>query len=152
MEILEKLGHIYSGALTEVIATVTGIHLQVESMDSENELGDIIGAMCLVGKKNGILFVSAKKDDIRILCSRFIGIPVEEVLEKDIDDTICELVNMTAGSAKLRLGDTDYMFSLTQPFSIKGNDISIVTKAITHVIAGTLTDGKISVKFKAVYS
>ena len=151
MDILEKLGHIYSGALTEVIATVTGIHLPVESMESENDLGDIIGVMCLNGKKNGILFVSAKEMDVRILCSHFIGMPVGEVTKDDVDDTICELVNMTAGNAKLRLSDTDYMFNLSQPFSLRGRDISIVTKKITHVIAGTLSNGDISVKFKAVY-
>jgi len=151
VETLEKLGHVYSGALAEVIATVTGLHLRVESMESENELGDIIGVMCLNGKKSGVLFVSAKKDDVRILCSRFIGVNANDVTDTDIDDTICELVNMTAGSAKLRLSDTDYMFTLSPPFSIKGKDISIVTKAITHVIAGTLSNDEISVKFKAVY-
>jgi len=151
MDILEKLGHIYSSALTEVIATVTGIDLRVVSMESENNLGDIIGVMCLNGTKSGILFVSAKESDVRLICSRFIGVPVEEVTDDDVDDTICELVNMTAGSAKLRLSDTDYMFTLSQPFSVKGKDVSIVTKAITHVVAGTLSNDEISVKFKAVY-
>jgi len=58
---------------------------------------------------------------------------------------------MTAGSAKLRLSDPDYMFSLLQPFVIRGNDVSIVTKKITRVESGTLTDGKISIRFKVVY-
>lgn len=151
MDIQDKLGHIYSGALTEVIATTTGTHLRVESMESENELDDITGVMCLNGKKSGILFVSAKEADVRIICSRFIGVKASDVTNEDIDDTICELVNMTAGSAKLRLGDTDYMFSLSQPFSIKGKNVSITTKAITHVVAGTLSNEDISIKFKAVY-
>jgi len=152
MDILEKLGHIYSGAVTEVIATIAGVHLQVaESMESDNGLCDIIGVMHLIGKKSGVLFVSANEPDVRFICSRFIGVPPGEVTTKDIDDTICELVNMTAGNAKLRLGDTDYMFTLSQPFSIKGKDISIVTKDETHVVAGTLTGGDVTFKFKAVY-
>jgi CheY-specific phosphatase CheX len=130
---------------------VTGIHLQAGSRESNKELGDITGVMYLHGKKDGVLFVTANVDDIRILCSSFIGVSPEEVTEDDLDDLMCEVVNMTAGNAKLRFGDTDYMFSLLQPFVIKGKDVSIVTKSITHVEAGTLTDGEISVSYKVIY-
>jgi len=151
MDMLDELGGIYSEALSEVISTITGIHLEPESQENDNCLGDITGVMILKGKEHGILSVSARVPDVRILCSNIIGIPPEDVTDGDLDDTMCELVNMTAGSAKLRLNDTDYMFKLTQPFVIKGKDVSLVTKSITNVLACTLSNTEISVKLKVVY-
>jgi len=151
MGILERLSLVYLEALTEVIAMVTGIHLKVDSRETNNDFGDITGIMHLHGKKCGVLFVTANEDDIRVLCSRFIGVSPGDVTADDMDDIMCEVVNMTAGNAKLRLGDSDYMFSLLQPFVIKGKDVSIVTKSITQVESGTLTDGEISVSYKVIY-
>ena len=151
MSTLDKLGLVYAEALTEVVATVTGIHLQVSSRETNYGFDDITGVMYLNGKKSGMLFVTANEDDVRVLCSRFTGVPAAEVTTDDMDDTMCEFVNMTAGNAKLRLNDTDYMFSLLQPFVIKGKDVSIVTKSITHIESGTLTDGNVSISFKAIY-
>ena len=151
MDRLKRLGQAYMDALTEVVATITGTHLQAGSREPGNDLEDITGVMYLSSNKNGILFVTAKEDDVRVLCSRFIGVPLEEVTENDLYDTMCELVNMTAGNANLRIYDVDYIFRLSQPFVLKGKDISIINKPITHIEAGTLTDGNISVSFKAVY-
>ena len=151
MDMLEKIGDIYIDALKEVVTTVSGIHLEVDSRNSDNRFDEITGVMYLHGNKNGMLFVTAKEPDVRVICSKMIGVPLADVSKDEIDDTMCELINMTAGNAKLRLSETDYMFSLLQPFVIKGRYVSIVTKSITKVEAGTLTDGKISVGFKLVY-
>jgi len=151
MRVLDELSMAFSGALTEVIATVTGVHLNVVSRDHNNDFNDITGVMYLNGKKSGMLFVTANESDIRVLCSKFIGASLDEVTPEDLSDTMCEFVNMTAGNAKLRLSNTDYMFTLLQPFVIKGKDLSIVTKRITHVEAGTLSDGEVTIRFKAVY-
>jgi len=148
---IKKLGNIYLSALTEVVSTTTGIHLHVKSQESDSSFGEIIGVMSLDGQKNGMLFVSAKISDVRILCSGMIGVPLAEVSNDDLDDTICELVNMTAGSAKVRLSDTDYMFSLSQPFAIRGRDLSLAAKNQTEVVSGTLGNEEISVKLKALY-
>jgi len=151
MDMLDKLSLIYSESLTEVIATVTGIRLLTDYIENDNYFEDITGVMILNGKENGILSVSAKTSDVRVLCSEMTGVPVADVTDDDLDDTMCELVNMTAGSAKLRLSGTRYMFTLTQPFVIKGRDMSVVTKNITNVISSTLSNGEISVKIKAIY-
>jgi len=151
MEMSDKLGHIFSEALSEVVATVSGVQLQEKSHDNDNSYDDMTGIMVLKGKENGILSVSAKISVARELCSKIIGISAAEVTDDDIADTMCELVNMTAGSAKLRLSDTDYFFTLTQPFVIKGNDVSIITKNITNILASTLSNDDISIKLKAIY-
>jgi len=151
VDILDKLGFIYSDALIEVIGTVSGIRLKVSSRDADNNFDDITGSMYLNGKKSGMLFVTAKESDVRVLCSYMTGTDLQDVTAAEVDDTMCELVNMTAGNAKLRLTDTDYIFSLLQPFVIKGKSVSIVTKSITKVEAGTLSNGEISIRFKVVY-
>jgi len=151
MDTLNKLGDIYIEALTEVISKVSGTSLQVSCRQPDSSFDEIIGAMYLYGKKNGLLFLTANESDVKILCSKMIGVPVADVTSEEIDDTMCELVNMMAGSAKLRLSESDYMFSLLQPFVIKGKDVSIVTKSITQVEAGTLTGEGISVRFKVIY-
>ena len=151
MESINKLGSVYSEALKEVIGTVSYIHLDVSSREPDNSFDDITGVMYLQGRKNGMLFVTAKESDVKVICSNMTGVPLKDVTTADVDDTMCELVNMTAGSAKLRLSDTDYMFVLLQPFVIKGKDVSIVTKSITKLEAGTLTNGDISIRFKIVY-
>jgi len=148
---LDMLGDVFLDSLKDVIATSTGIHLEKGSGGSDNDFGDITGGMFLNGKKSGMLFVTADENDVRVLCSNLTGTPLDEVTSDDLDDTMCELVNITAGSAKLRLNGSDYMFSLLQPFVIKGKDVSIITKSITKIIAGTLTNGEISVSFRAVY-
>ena len=151
MNIQEKLGDIYIEALTEVIATVSGISLNIGSRQTDSSFDDITGVMYLHGKKSGMLFVTAKKPDVKVLCSKMTGVSAADVTDDEIDDTMCELVNMTAGSAKLRLSNSDYMFSLSQPFVIKGNDVSIVTKSVTNVESGTLTGSDISVRLKVIY-
>jgi len=151
MDTLDKLGEIYSEALIDVIATTSSIKLKVGCRDSNNNFDEITGVMYLHGKKNGMLFITAKEPDIRILCANMIGAQPADVTKEEIDDTMCELVNMTAGRAKLQLNDTDYMFSLLQPFVIEGKEVSIVTKTITKVEAGTLTNDEVSVSFKVVY-
>jgi len=151
MDIKDKLGEIYSEALSEVLTTVAGLNLNVQCREPDSRFDDVTGVMYLNGNNTGMLFVTAKEPDIRKICGKMIGSSADEISDDEADDAMCELVNMTAGSAKLRLIKTDYMFSLLQPFVIKGNDVSIVTKNITKIDAGVLSDGEISIRFKVVY-
>jgi len=150
MNAIDNLDVIFPDALAEAIATVTGIHLQCSPSEEDTGFEEITGVMSLSSKKGGILFVSAKESDIRVLCSCMIGVPEEEVTIGDIEDALCEFVNMTAGSAKIRLSDPDFVFTLSSPFIIRGKDISIATKSKTRVISRVLENGEISVKLKFV--
>ena len=151
MDKYEKVGQIFLGALSEVLATVSGFYLDINSQDTDKSFDEVSGVMYMHGKNSGMLYVTANRADVRVICSHIIGVPVKDVTPEDIDDTMCELVNMTAGNAKLRLSETDFMFSLSQPFVIKGKDVSIVTKKVTHIVSGSLTNGELSVRLKAVY-
>jgi len=146
MDVIEDIGAVFTDALAETVATATGVYIGCIPDKTDAGFFELTGAMSLCSKKGGILFISAKKSDIRALCSRMIGVPETEVIESDIEDALCEFVNMTAGNAKLRLSNPDYMFNLSSPFIIKGKDISIVTKRKTRVISRVLGNGTATVK------
>ena len=151
MDMYNELGLIYSEALTEVIAKVAGVRLQVVSQEDDDKFEEITGVMCLNGKKSGVLFISANETDMRVLCSYFTGLSLAEVTTGDTEDTICEFANMTAGNAKLNLSGTDFIFNLAPPFALKGKNMSLISKSKTHVISRTLSDGVVSVKLKLLY-
>jgi len=151
VDIEHELSDIFADVTIDVISTVSGFSLTVQSQEKDKRLEAITGFMNLNGKKGGTLFMSAKESDIRVLCSYMTGAPQAEITEDDIEDAVCELVNMIAGGVKLRLSDTDYMFNITQPFAITGENVSIVTKKRAHVISSTLGNEEISVKLRVVY-
>lgn len=147
----DELGSVFADVTAEVVSTISGISLDVLSSESDDDFDEMIGLMNLNGKKSGMLFISAKEADIRVLCSFMMGVPKDEVTKDDVHDALCELVNMTAGNAKLRLSGTDYIFNLSSPFVISGKDMSIITKKRTCVVSQTLGNDAISVKIKVVY-
>jgi len=161
MDIDNELGLIFSSVLSEIITTVSGFSLNVlpppgkttdgTQNDHENSFDEMTGIMSLSGKRNSILFISAKENDMSQLCSSIIGVPQNELTKEDVEDTLCELVNMTAGSAKLRLSGTEYVFNLSSPFILKGRNMHIVRKRKTRVISRDLGNGEITVKIKVVY-
>jgi len=148
---VDVLGAIFAGALAEVISTVSGISPGVLSSDRDADFDDIIGLMSLNGAKSGIVFISAGEADMRLLCSRMTGVPKEDVTKADMDDALGEIVNMTAGNAKLRFSDAEYMFTLSLPFVISGKGMSIGAKKNSHVITKRLGNGEITLKLKVVY-
>ncbi|MCL2721364.1 MAG: chemotaxis protein CheX [Treponema sp.] len=156
MDIGNELGLIFCESLTEIVSTFSGFSLDVQNSagtadGKDNVFYDMTGVMGLNGKKSGVLLISINEKDIRLLCSYMIGVPLEEVTRNDVDDALCELVNMTAGSAKLRLSGSEYVFNLSSSFVLRSHDMYIVAKNKTHIISKVLGNGEISIKLKVVY-
>jgi len=150
VDAIDNLRIIFTDALAEVIRTVTSVHLKCVPADEDACFEELTGVMSLYSKKGGTLFVTAKEPAIRTLCSNMTGIPEEEVTVDDIEDTLCEFVNMTAGSAKLRISDPDYIFTLSLPFIVKGKDVTIDSKRKSHVFSEVLENGEISLRLRFV--
>jgi len=144
------VGFIFTDALTEVISTVSGFTLEVLSQQCDDSFGDMTGVLGFHGELSGVLFISSSEADLRTICSYMIGVHFSEVSQRDIEDALCELTNMTAGSAKLRFGYTENVFNLSLPFIIKGKDVSVAVKDRTCVITRTLGNENISIKLKVV--
>jgi chemotaxis protein CheX len=151
MNIDNNLGFLYCDVLTEVITTISGFSLEVMSRQTDYNLNEMVGVMSLNGKKSGMLFISASESTLRTLCSYMIGAEENEITDDDIKDALCELVNIVAGSAKVRLSNTDYMFNLTAPFVIKGTDMNLCMKQKTRFVSCILGNEEISVQLKILY-
>ena len=146
-----QLGFIFSNALTEIVSTTAGFSLGISSSEDDADFDEMVGIMSLNGKNHGMIFISAGESVMRVLCSFMTGVSKDEVTKEDIDDALCELVNMTAGSAKLRFNDAEQMFTLSSPFVVSGKNMSFVTKKRVNVISRVLKDGEISVKLKVIF-
>jgi CheY-specific phosphatase CheX len=146
IETVKDLGRLFAEVLIEVAEKSTGCALQVKSSDQDAGLFGMTGVMNLNGQKQMLLFITMDVIAIRLLCSKMIGVPQRDVTADDMIDTISELVNMTAGNAKLRLGDTDHKFSLTTPFTITGSNVSVVMKKRVNVISMAIGNDEISMK------
>jgi len=147
----DQLGDIFTEALVEIISQISGFTLDVLPLEKEVGFDEMVGFMSLNSKKSGILSISAKQDTMRILCSSIIGTPKDEVTQEDIEDTLCEFVNMTAGSVKLRLHDEAYAFTLMTPFIISGKDLVIHTKKRANIISAALGNGEMTIKLNIIY-
>jgi len=144
------LGVVFAEALTEVISITAGLTVAVESEESDKNFYGMTGMVSIFGKTNGVVFISAMEQDLRVLCSAIIGAPVGEVTKEDIEDMLCELMNMTVSSARLCIADSDRAFSFSMPYVMLGERMSIILKNKTRNITRVLGNGEISLQLKII--
>ena len=147
----DLIGSIFADALKEVISTTTGFSFEISSQEYDSGFEEMTGLMSLNGNNHGMVFISADETAMLRICSFMTGLHDNEITVKDVEDALCELVNMTAGSAKIRFNTTDDEYSLSPPFVLRGNNMSIITKKRVNVISMTLGNGEISIKLKVVF-
>jgi CheY-specific phosphatase CheX len=136
--------------LIEVITKTTGISLQSIPGEAKEGLGDLTGIMRLDGQNGGIILISVSEANIRTLCSYMIGIPQSEVTWDEMEDALCEIVNMTAGNIKVRLGNSEYAITLSMPFVIAGQKMTLATKHREKVIAVHLGNDELSIELRVI--
>ena len=153
MSFPDDLSLVFASSLTEVISTVAGITLRAQPPDHDDSFAnyEMIGIMHLNGANRGMLFISASEASMRVLCAAILGLAQHEVKKDDMRDALCEIVNMTAGNAKLRLSNTDYTFSLSVPFLISGENMMIFTKKREPILSSVLSDDRVSLGMKMTY-
>ncbi|MDR0248768.1 MAG: chemotaxis protein CheX [Oscillospiraceae bacterium] len=144
-----ELCGIFSDALAEVLAVSTGAQYHPVSVRPGETLCAVAGMMTLAGQKHGLLLIHASEAAMREVYTLMTG--ADDVTDADITDTACEIVNMTAGSAKLRLGGSDYAFSLTTPLVIKGDGMSLFAKQRVSVFDAALECAGSLIHIKLVY-
>ena len=145
---IDTLCGAFADALSEIIATVSGVSLDTSADDNKFD-----GMVSMMGLNRGVLFISAGEQSMRVLCSFMTGVGFDGIMREDMRDALCELVNMTAGNIKLRISDPDYMFALTPPFIIDGDNMSLITKKRVRAVSRKLSDvtGGVCVRLKIVY-
>jgi len=145
----DQIGSIFSNVLAEVVSKTTGISLNI--IEKDNGLDELIGLVNLNGNNHGMILISAGYATIRTLSASMTGVLRNEVTKDDIHDTLCELVNMTAGNAKLRFNSAEEMYTLSPPFIISGEDMSIISKNRVNLITRCLTGEGITLKLNIVF-
>jgi len=151
MDANENLSYVFSDSLIDVISTFSGFYVSAITEEDDASFDGITCVMSLNGKKSGTFFLSVSESDVRVLCASILGVTRSEITAGDIEDAMCELVNMIAGSARLRLADTDFMFNIATPFIFKGEKMTLFTKNKTHIISKVFGNGDISLKLKVIY-
>ena len=147
----DRIGSIFADALKEVISITTGFSFEISSGEYDSGFNEMTGLLSLNGNNNGMVFISADERAMRRICSFMTGLHDNDIAVKDVEDALCELVNMTAGSAKLRFNTVDDAYSLSPPFILRGNEMTIIAKNRVNVISMALGNGEISIKLKVVF-
>jgi len=126
--IIAEIGKVFGSTMIDVVAKTTGIQIEILEDEHDISLDEFVGIMSLNSIKGGLFLISAKEHDMRFICSYMLGLRAWDVSVADIGDVLCELVNMTAGNARLQFRYPEYMFTLTTPFLLSGVDMAITTK------------------------
>ena len=145
----DQIGEIFSNVLSDTITTTTGLSLEI--IDEDESFDELIGLITLNGNNHGMIIVSASYDTIRTLSAEMTGTLRNEVTLNDIYDTLCELVNITAGNAKLRFNIAEDIYVLSPPFIIHGKEMSIITKNRIDFISRTLKGDDLTIKLKVIF-
>ena len=84
--------------------------------------GDLLSFITLEGKYQGMVLISLPKDTALALANQFMDSPVDQINEA-VRDTAAEMVNIIAGSAKVKLCDPDEMpINISLPTVVLGDD------------------------------
>ncbi len=108
-EIIQTMAMFYS-ELVETYLSTTPFHY-----------GDVSAVMSLAGEKKGAIMISFSENLARMLISSIMAVPEDDLQEEDIHDGVGEMINMIAGGAKARLGNSDSHFLLSAPTIITGS-------------------------------
>ncbi|MCL2807871.1 MAG: chemotaxis protein CheX [Coriobacteriia bacterium] len=147
----EDLAATFFDVLHEVAKTMSGLTIKLIPQGEPDASGDICSVMMLDGCVNGVFSLSGSPQTFRMLCSGMIGASPKEVKEEDVADTLCELVNMTAGGVKLRLSETDFQFALAPPCMISLAELDVLTSAKERVITQVMGTDDLAVRLKVAY-
>jgi len=147
----DKIGYFFADALSEVIKTTSGFSFDISSPVSDSGLNEMTGIMCLYGNNPGMIILSASEEAVRMICAYMTGTPKNDVTSADADDTLCELINMTAGNVKSRINDEQQMYTLSTPFMIRGYSMKMLTKNRVTMITRVLKCDNLTLKLKIVF-
>lgn len=116
-------------AVQEVLSMMAMLNIEVVDTylgTTQFHYADVSGIMALAGDQKGIIMISFYEALSNKIISSIMGLPIEEITEEEQHDGVGELINMIAGGAKARLGDSDWSFLLSAPTVITGNQHRVI--------------------------
>lgn len=145
-----EITSLFTRALTEILAKVSGFTLEPVQAPPDAPISSVAGVIHLNGAGDlpgSTLIISASDGDARVLCSYMTGAAQNAFSRDDLGDALCEIANMLAGNVKLLTGAS---FSPSTPYAIFGEGMSVSTKRRIGIIQLHLACDALSVKLKVI--
>ena len=146
----DSLASVFAFALIEVVSKISGFSFDILPEVEDSLFCDTVAFMSLGGNKGGVVFITADDASIRVLHSFVVGGAVDEVTKADTQDLLSEILNMAAGNAKLHLNDTEFMFNLSSPIVLSGDNMVVSVKKRVNMHSRVLAHGDIFLKLLVV--
>ena len=121
-ELIDSLAKMFENSIVEAISTISGVAV-LKNNDLSNDPNDnYAGMLPFSGEINGFFMIKTDGQSLKILTSYITGCDIPLVKENDMMDCIGELTNMVCGSVKAKAAINGVKFTLSVPFSVKGNN------------------------------
>ena len=118
-------------ALSNVLQTMSGLEAEIAFVQpADGPLNEIefSGFMVMTRVRPSVLTISATRPAIMTILSYMTGEMPDELSEQELNDGVCELVNMVAGEVKSRLNDSERAYGLTSPIAAQGSSLRFSLK------------------------
>jgi len=128
-----KLVHNLMDSVTDVLGVMAGTSVTLQDVKPVKTFkfkGDISGVIGISGDHGeGIFALSFSEMLTKLMVSRLLGIPTEDVQREDMIDGMGELINMISGRTKVALSQEDNtLYSLSLPSVVLGQGTELETK------------------------
>jgi chemotaxis protein CheX len=113
----------------EILSMMAVLSVEIDEVylnTSPFHYGDVSAIMALAGEKKGVIMISFYESLSKRIISSIMGATLDELSEEEHHDGVGEIINMIAGGAKARLGDSDAHFLLSAPTVITGNQHRVI--------------------------
>lgn len=144
----------FSNTIKEIIFTMTGMEV-IEEKVTEETIKDlkeqISGVIILIGHKRIMLSLSMSTYSAQNLVASMTGLKPDSLTQADLVDGAAELVNIVAGKIKAKLSSNGEHYDILLPFSITGDNHSIIHKDKSAALIRLYHTEKVAVLAKVFF-
>lgn len=144
----------FSNAFKEIIYTMTGMEVSEEKVTEETikDLKEqISGVIMLIGNKRIMISISMSTYSAKNMVASMTGLKADSLTQEDLVDGAAELANIAAGKVKAKLSSTGEHYDILLPYSIIGDNHSIIHKNKSAVLMRLYHTENIAVMVKVFF-
>lgn len=144
----------FSNTIKEIMFTMTGLEVNEEKVTEDSIIDlkeQISGVIMLIGNKRIMISLSMSLFTAKNLVGAMTGLKPEGLSEDDLTDGAAELVNIIAGKIKAKLSSAGEHYDILLPYSILGDNHSIIHKNRTAALLRMYHTEKVAVIAKVFF-
>jgi len=125
---IDDLEELLKAAVIEVFGTMIGLQVQPDPPHTPilNEGATIAGAVGLIGRLTGVVYIFAPATFAARLTEKLLGVSGTAIDgDEMVNDSMGELTNMVVGHLKSRLSDRGHSCVMTIPSIVRGTNFQI---------------------------